>query len=47
MKREGLNIELNRGKLWIYLFSGYRHIIIIIIIIIVIVIIIIVIVNVR
>ena len=47
MKREGLNIELNRGKLWIYLFSGYRHIIIIIIIIIIIVIIIIVIVNVR
>ena len=47
MKREGLNIELNRGKLWIYLFSGYRHIIIIIIIIIIIVIVIIVIVNVR
>ena len=32
MKREGLNIE----KLWIYLFSGYRRIIIIIIIIIII-----------
>ena len=43
MKREGLNIELNRGKLWIYLFSGYRRIIIIIIIIIIIFII----VNVR
>ena len=28
MKREGLNIELNRGKLWIYPCSGYRHIII-------------------
>ena len=37
MKREGLNIELNRGKLWIYLFSGYRIIIIIIIIIVIIV----------
>ena len=35
MKREGLNIELNRGKLWIYLFSGYRRIFIIIIIIII------------
>ena len=28
MKREGLNIELNRGKLWIYPCSGYRRIII-------------------
>ena len=30
MKREGLNVELNRGKLWIYPCSGYRRIIIII-----------------
>ena len=28
MKREGLNVELNRGKLWIYPCSGYRRIII-------------------
>ena len=28
MKREGLNVELNRGKLWIYPCSGYRCIII-------------------
>ena len=28
MKREGLNVELNRGKLWIYPCLGYRRIII-------------------
>ena len=28
MKREGLDVELNRGKLWIYPCSGYRRIII-------------------
>ena len=32
MKREGLDVELNRGKLWIYPCLGYRPIILYIVI---------------